>query len=148
MWVLVAEAAELTPHGFRHVLVSAGAQLRRQGFVDTRGLGTLGHWTPGSIEPEKYDSFSGVSELDTRNVIWGAFREGWAPAQEGELSTHFAPRGASPPLCGADPMVLTSLFGHALSPTPRAPGPYAPRTRPPKPARKPYPLARMANMGP
>ena len=39
----VAAAAELAPHGFRHILVSAGAQLRRQGFVDTRGLGTLGH---------------------------------------------------------------------------------------------------------
>ena len=77
----VAEAAKLTPHGFRHVLVSAGAQLRRQGFVDTRGLGALGHWTPGSLEPEKYDSFSGVTELDTRNGIMGAFREGWAPAQ-------------------------------------------------------------------
>jgi hypothetical protein len=92
----VAEASKFTPHGFRHVLVTAGAQLRRQGFVDTRGLGTLGHWTPGSIEPEKYDSSSGVTELDTRHVIMGAFREGWTPAQEGELSTPFVPRGSSP----------------------------------------------------
>ena len=65
----VAAAAELAPNGFRHILVSAGAQLRRQGFVDTRGLGTLGHWAPGPIEPEKYDSFSGVTELDTRHAI-------------------------------------------------------------------------------
>ena len=65
----VAEAAKFTPNGFRRVLVSAGAQLRRQGLVDTRGLGTLGHWTTGSTEPEKYDSFSGVTEYDTRNVI-------------------------------------------------------------------------------
>ena len=92
----VAAAAELAPHGFRHILVSAGAQLRRQGFVDTRGLGTLGHWAPGSIEPEKYDSFSGVTELDTRHVILGAFRDGWAPAQEGELSTPFNPSGDPP----------------------------------------------------
>ena len=57
----VAETAELTPHGFRHVLASEGGPFRRQGFVDTRGLGTLGHWTPGSIEPEKYDTCSGVT---------------------------------------------------------------------------------------
>ena len=37
-----------------------------------------------------------VTELDTRNVILGAFRNGWAPAQEGELSTPFTPTGASP----------------------------------------------------
>ena len=61
----VAEAAKSTPHGFRHVLVSAGAQLRRLGSVETRGLETLGHWTPGSIEPEQYESFSGVPKLDT-----------------------------------------------------------------------------------
>ena len=88
----VAEASKFTPHGFRHVLVTAGAQLRRQGFVDTRGLGTLGHWTPGSIEPDKYDSFSGVIELDIRNAILGAFRDGWALAQEGELPIPFSGR--------------------------------------------------------
>ena len=63
--ISVAEAAKFTPHGFRNIMVSAGVQRGRQGLVDTRGLGALGDWTPGSIGPEQYDSFSGVSELDT-----------------------------------------------------------------------------------
>ena len=56
----------------------------------------MGHWTPGSTEPERYDSRSGVTELDTRHYIMGAFRDGWAPAQEGELSTPYLPLGIPP----------------------------------------------------
>ena len=51
----VAAAAEVYIHGSRLILVSAVTQFRRLDVVDTRGLGTLGHWASGSIEPEKYD---------------------------------------------------------------------------------------------
>ena len=36
--------------------------------------------------PEQYDAESGVTELDTRDIILDAFRRGWVPAREGELS--------------------------------------------------------------
>ena len=39
----VADATRLTPQGFRHLLVTAGVQLRRQGHVDKCGPITLGH---------------------------------------------------------------------------------------------------------
>ena len=46
--------------------------------------------------PEHYDSSSGVSELDTRVTNLDAFRLGWIPAVDGELSTRFVPDGPVP----------------------------------------------------
>ena len=46
--------------------------------------------------PEHYDSSSGVTELDTRVIILDAFRQGWIPAVDGELSTRFVPDGPVP----------------------------------------------------
>ena len=77
----VEAAAELTPHGFRHVLVTAGTQLERQGHVARIGMGTLGHRELGSHMPDTYGNESGVSELCTRHIILTAFRGGWAPAR-------------------------------------------------------------------
>ena len=45
------EAVGYAPHGFRHVLIVAGQQLRSQGVVDQEGLEALGHWEPGSRCP-------------------------------------------------------------------------------------------------
>ena len=45
------DATGLTPHGFRHLLVTAGVQLRRQGHADKFGVGTLGHWNQNSEIP-------------------------------------------------------------------------------------------------
>ena len=70
----VEDAIRLTPHGFRHLLVTAGVQLRRQGHVDTCGLGTLGLWNRNSESIEQYDAESGVTQLDTRDNILDASR--------------------------------------------------------------------------
>ena len=43
--------------------------------------------------PEHYDSSSGVTEVDTRVTILDAFRQGWIPAVDGELSIRFVPDG-------------------------------------------------------
>jgi len=87
-------AAAHTPHGLRGVLNTAGQQLRRQGHVDERGMESLGHWERGSKMPGKYDTASGVGELDTRSVIVGALRAGWAPARDGEVSSPYVPAAA------------------------------------------------------
>ena len=57
------EAVEYNPHGFRHLLVSVGQQLRSFGVVSESDLERLGHWSKGSPMPGKYDSAAGVSEL-------------------------------------------------------------------------------------
>jgi hypothetical protein len=78
-------AVEYNPHGFRHVLVSAGQQLRSQGVVDEGDLERLGHWSKGSNMPRKYDSCAGVSELKTRETLMRAIRNGWRPSPDGCL---------------------------------------------------------------
>ena len=78
-------AVEFTPHGFRHVLIIAGQQLRQEGLVQAEGLESLGHWEPGSRMPRAYDTESGVTELGTRHVISEAIRTGWRPVDEGSL---------------------------------------------------------------
>ena len=45
--------------------------------------------------PEHYDSSSGVTELDTRVSILNAFRQGWIPAVNGEVSIRYMPEGPS-----------------------------------------------------
>ena len=86
----VDAATELTLHGFRHVLVTAGVQLQRQGHVARFGLGTLGHWGLGSHMPGHYDNESGVIEFGTRDTIMTAFRGGWVPAWKGVASRVYA----------------------------------------------------------
>ena len=65
----------------------------------TRGFGASGHWTPGSIMREQYDSCCCLASLsETFGIVnMCAFREGWAPAEEGEIPTLFVPRGGLPP---------------------------------------------------
>ena len=79
------EAVQFNPHGFRHILVSIGQQLRFQNIVSERDLERLGHWSKGSIMPDKYDSAAGVSELRARTALLDVVRNGWRPAKEGDL---------------------------------------------------------------
>ena len=85
MQIRVDEAVEFTPHGFRHVFIVAGQQLRAVGRLQADDLLTLGHWKPGSAMPRAYDSQAGVSELSARMAITDALRAGWRPVQEGDL---------------------------------------------------------------
>ena len=79
------EAARYNPHGFRHVMVTAGQQARALGALGEGDLERLGHWNKGSAMPLRYDSSAGVSELVVRSTITNAVRAGWRPAPEGNL---------------------------------------------------------------
>ena len=79
------QAAEYNPHGFRHVMVGAGQQLRSLGQYQKEDIGRLGKWSEGSEMPERYDNASGVSELNARVKIMAVLRAGWRPAADGEL---------------------------------------------------------------
>ena len=82
---------EFTPHSCRHVQVTAGAQLASRGFLDKASLDTLGHWEKGSKMPERYDSASCVTELQTRSTIADALRTGWRPSADGNLPAPITP---------------------------------------------------------
>ena len=82
---------DFTPHGCRHVLVTAGAQLVSQGLLETSSLETLGHWEKESKMPGKYDSASCVTELQTRSVIAETLRTGWRPSADGSLPVPATP---------------------------------------------------------
>ena len=79
------QAAEYNPHGFRHLLLTMGQQLRTLGVVAEADLERLGHWCKGSSMVRDYDSSAGVSELAARASIVGAAREGWRPVESGML---------------------------------------------------------------
>ena len=80
-----AQAAEHNPHGFRHLLLTMGQQLRTLGVVAEADLERLGHWCKGSAMVRNYDSSAGVSELAARTSIMTAAREGWRPVASGLL---------------------------------------------------------------
>ena len=74
-----------TPHGCRHVQVTAGSQLASQGLLTDRSLESLGHWEKGSKMTGKYDAAACVTELQTRKTISDALSSGWRPAADGCL---------------------------------------------------------------
>jgi len=76
---------EYTPHGCRHVMVTAGTQLVAQGILKHSSVETLGHWEKGSKMPGLYNSASCVTELQTRSTIAETLRTGWRPATDGNL---------------------------------------------------------------
>ena len=78
------QAAEYNPHGFRHIMVGAGQQLRAIGEYRAEDVERLGHWAKGSAMPERYDNEAGVSELSARVKIMDALRCGWRPVRNGE----------------------------------------------------------------
>ena len=82
---------EFTLHGCRHVQVTAGAQLASQGLSEKSSLDILGRWEKGSKMPERYDSASCVTELQTRTTIAEALRTGWRPSDDGSLPAPATP---------------------------------------------------------
>ena len=120
------QAVEYNPHGFRHILVSAGQQLKAFGVVSEGDLDKLGHWARGSAMPGRYDSASGVSELRARTALLKVIRTGWRPAKEGELPVPVSCAPASPGfdrrsggeggfgVAGAVPVSIGSVAGVSL----------------------------------
>ena len=82
---------EFTPHGCRHVQVTAGAQLAAQGVITNKSLESLGQWEPGSKMPARYDSAACVTELQTRKTITDVLKTGWRPAEDGNLPAPATP---------------------------------------------------------
>ena len=76
-------AIEYTPHGCRHVQVTAGTQMASQGLLADASLECLGHWETGSKMPRRYDAATCVAELQTRMTISDVLRTGWRPAADG-----------------------------------------------------------------
>jgi hypothetical protein len=94
-----SSVVEYTPHGCRHVQVTAGAQLAAQGIISEQSLESLGQWERGSKMPKSYDAASCVSELQTRKVIADTLLTGWRPAMDGNLPLPPTPaRQSSVPL--------------------------------------------------
>ena len=85
MDVKAEDAVTYNPHGFRHVLVTAGQQLKAYGIVSEEDLDRLGHWSKGSAMPRNYDAEAGVSEMGVRTALLQQIRQGWRPAGEGSL---------------------------------------------------------------
>ena len=85
MGVEAEVAVTFNPHGFRHVLVTAGQQLKSYGVVKEEDLERLGHWVKGSAMPRNYDVEAGVSEMSVRVALLQQIRQGWRPAGEGCL---------------------------------------------------------------
>ena len=102
---------DYTPHGCRHVQVTAGAQMAAHGLISEQSLETFGHWERGSKMPERYDSASCVSELQTRKVITDTLRTGWRPAEDGSLPPPPTPGNVVP----AAPMTPVSSIQHVTT---------------------------------
>ena len=99
-----SSVVEYTPHGCRHVQVTAGAQLAAQGIISEQSLESLGQWERGSKMPKTYDSASCVSELQTRKVIADTLMAGWRPAEDGNL-----PLPPTPARMSTTPMTPTAV---------------------------------------
>ena len=82
---------DYTPHGCRHVQVTAATQLASQGLMSDAAIEVLGHWEKGSKMPRLYDSSARVTELATRKTVLDAFRSGWRPASDGNLPAPATP---------------------------------------------------------
>ena len=80
-----SEAVTYSPHGFRHLLITIGQQLRTQGVVTEGDIERLGHWAKDSSMVRRYDTSAGVSELSARSTLLRAVREGWRPVSDGTL---------------------------------------------------------------
>ena len=80
-----------TPHGCRHVAVTAATQLVAQGILTDSSLEYLGHWEKGSKMTRIYDAQARVTELQTRKTVADAIRGGWRPSIAGNLPTPATP---------------------------------------------------------
>ena len=82
---------DYTPHGCRHVQVTAAAQLVSQGLLTDAAVEVLGHWEKGSKMPRAYNDAACVTELATRRTVLDSFRSGWRPAADGSLPAPATP---------------------------------------------------------
>ena len=82
---------DYTPHGCRHVQVTAAAQLVSQGLLTDAAVEVLGHWEKGSKMPRVYNDAACVTELATRRIVLDSFRSGWRPATDGSLPAPATP---------------------------------------------------------
>ena len=82
---------DYTPHGCRHVQVTAAAQLVSQGLLTDAAVEVLGHWGKGSKMPRTYNDAACVTELATRSIVLDSFRSGWRPAANGSLPAPATP---------------------------------------------------------
>jgi len=103
-----ASVIAYTPHGCRHVQVTAGTQLAAQGLMTDSALECIGHWEKGSKMPRHYDSEACVTELQTRRTVTSAYRSGWRPATDGCMPTPATPAMS---LCAAPmtPVAMTPM---------------------------------------
>ena len=69
----IKDAAEFTPHSFRHFLVTVARQLR----MTPTEVATIGHWSEGSTMPARYDSFECVNEAAVKSSVVDALAAGY-----------------------------------------------------------------------
>ena len=86
-----ASVITYTPHGCRHVQVTAGTQLAAQGLMTDAALECIGRWAKGSKMPRHYGAETCVTELQTRRTVTSAYRSGWRPATDGCMPTPATP---------------------------------------------------------
>ena len=98
-----------TPHGCRHVSVTAATQLAFQGVISDSSIEYLGHWKKGSKMTRHYDSAACVTELSTRKTISDALRSGWRPATDGNLPTPATPAGSNSACPGTPALPFNAL---------------------------------------
>ena len=72
-----------TPHGFRHVLVTAAQHLKIFGVVKEDELEVLGYWFWGSSMSSNYDMAAGATKMKGRSTVMSQIRKGWRPVPEG-----------------------------------------------------------------
>ena len=97
---------EYTPHGCRHIQVTAATQLAAQGLLGDTALEAIGHWERGSKMPRHYDTAKCVTELQARKSVTDAVRSGWRPAEDGNLPMPATPAMQSGP-CPGTPNLLS-----------------------------------------
>ena len=98
---LPEDVVAFTPHGCRHVQVTAAQQLAQQHLLTENAVESLGHWERGSRMPRKYDAASCVTELSARKTIADAISSGWRPAADGELPALAQSSTSTPPTASA-----------------------------------------------
>ena len=75
------EAAEFTPHSFRHWLPTLAGQLE----VPKDDVAEIGHWDVLSGMPATYDSVGCARELAVKNKLFRQWQAGWRPVAQGQI---------------------------------------------------------------
>ena len=78
------DACRYSEHGWRHVIITAGRQLKRPLTRDQQN--EVGHWVENSSMPKVYDAVASSVELQAKARVVEAFREGRRLLEPGELN--------------------------------------------------------------